>query len=225
MLVGPIPAGLQLDHLCRNRACVRPDHLEPVRSRENTLRGFGPSAINARKTVCAHGHPFDEANTGRSPNGRRFCRECGRIRARAYQARRRDRLPLAAPSSPTGALPPALLADDRTGNDQQQITAIPDQRVRTSAGPTRHDGAESIAGGNPTVADGTGATPIRIHMTVEHTTRNKRKASISRTFTATAPSDLDFMGRHLHAMQQARPTLLAMAGEAFALAHANKRDT
>ncbi len=116
-------------------------------------------------------------------------------------------------------------AANLTNADYKRIAEILNPIVSVPNRLTAHDDAEANAGSNPTVVDGTGATPIRIHMTVEHTTRDKRKASISRTFTAPAPSDLDFMGRQLHAMEQARPTLLAMAGEAFALAHANKRDT
>jgi len=54
----PIPAGLTLDHLCRNRRCVNPDHLEPVSIRENLLRGNGVSGVNARKTHCPKGHPL-----------------------------------------------------------------------------------------------------------------------------------------------------------------------
>lgn len=55
-LVGPIPPGLQLDHLCRNPGCVNPAHLEPVTPRENTLRGLAPSAVNSRKIHCPQGH-------------------------------------------------------------------------------------------------------------------------------------------------------------------------
>jgi hypothetical protein len=61
--VGPIPDGLHLDHLCRNRRCVRPDHLEPVTNRVNSLRGAGACAVNAVKTHCRRGHEYTPANT------------------------------------------------------------------------------------------------------------------------------------------------------------------
>lgn len=75
--VGPIPEGLQLDHLCRNRACVNPAHLEPVTQRVNLLRGMSPAADNARKTQCPRGHVYNGANTYRR-NGDRKCRACHR---------------------------------------------------------------------------------------------------------------------------------------------------
>jgi len=76
LLVGEIGPGLQLDHLCRIRACVNPDHLEPVAQRINILRGFGASAVHARQTHCINGHEFTKANTRIRRSGRRECRTC-----------------------------------------------------------------------------------------------------------------------------------------------------
>ena len=73
------PKSLQLDHLCRNRRCVNPNHLELVTPQENVLRGNGPASQNARKTHCLRGHPFDAQNTYILPDGRRACRICRRI--------------------------------------------------------------------------------------------------------------------------------------------------
>lgn len=74
--VGPIPPGLDIDHLCRVPLCVNPAHMEPVSRRTNTLRGDGIQARNARKSHCVNGHPFDEANTYINPRGNRTCRRC-----------------------------------------------------------------------------------------------------------------------------------------------------
>ena len=79
LLVGPIPDGLTLDHLCRNRGCVYPGHLEPATNAENVLRGEGPTAVHARKTHCIHGHEFTPENTYLW-RGQRKCRACLRIR-------------------------------------------------------------------------------------------------------------------------------------------------
>lgn len=76
---GDIPEGLQLDHLCRNRSCVNPDHLEPVTQQENMMRGVGLALINKRKTHCLQGHEYSEKNTYLHKNGRN-CRECDRIK-------------------------------------------------------------------------------------------------------------------------------------------------
>lgn len=73
---GPMPDGLEPDHLCRNRACVNPDHLEPVTHKVNILRGESPTAINARKTRCNRGHEFTPENTYVQRNGGRLCRAC-----------------------------------------------------------------------------------------------------------------------------------------------------
>ena len=76
MLVGPIPEGLQLDHLCRVTLCVNPKHLEPVTNRENVLRGENFIAKKARQTECLRGHPLSGANLYTSPKGHRRCKIC-----------------------------------------------------------------------------------------------------------------------------------------------------
>jgi hypothetical protein len=74
-LVGPIPDGFTIDHLCRNRACQNVRHMEPVTNRVNILRGEGAAALNARKTHCKRGHEFTPENTYVRPRGRE-CRAC-----------------------------------------------------------------------------------------------------------------------------------------------------
>lgn len=76
LIKGPIPLGLQIDHLCRVRICVNPDHLEAVTQQENNRRGQSPTAINARKTHCNKGHELQGSNLIRSRAGRRRCRTC-----------------------------------------------------------------------------------------------------------------------------------------------------
>jgi hypothetical protein len=89
ILRGEIPSGLSLDHLCRNRLCVNPDHLEAVSLRENILRGTGP-ASSCRTNICCHGH--DLITNGRiRGDGKRVCILCVRsqsqVRNKAYRER------------------------------------------------------------------------------------------------------------------------------------------
>jgi len=82
--IGPIPEGLELDHLCRVRSCVNPLHLEPVTHQENVRRGEGANFWR-NKTHCPQGHEYTEENTGISNRNNekcRYCRECKREKNR-----------------------------------------------------------------------------------------------------------------------------------------------
>lgn len=79
---GPIPADCEIDHLCRNRACCNPDHLEAVPHLVNMLRGYTIIATNAAKTHCPQGHKFTPENTSMA-KGCRSCRTCDRTRSSA----------------------------------------------------------------------------------------------------------------------------------------------
>lgn len=81
MCIGKIPDGLTIDHLCRNRSCINPRHLEAVTNKVNILRGNSWWAIQVRKTHCILGHPFSPENTVRDRDGARNCRRCIKIRS------------------------------------------------------------------------------------------------------------------------------------------------
>lgn len=99
LLKGPIPEGMDLDHLCKVRLCVNPEHLEAVPRLTNILRSTLPAvtkARHARRTHCPQGHPYDEANTlwqvKRYSCGEklgRVCLTCKRAHARRYKAKRK----------------------------------------------------------------------------------------------------------------------------------------
>lgn len=88
-LVGPIPADLQVDHLCRVRSCCNPAHLELVTTRENTMRGISFSAVNAAKTSCVNGHPLVGKNLYVRRDGTRKCYACAMACSRAAKAKSR----------------------------------------------------------------------------------------------------------------------------------------
>jgi hypothetical protein len=91
---GPVPTGMDIDHLCRRTLCVNPGHLELVTHRENVLRGQSFAAVNAAKTHCKRGHPFTAENIRRTTDGGRQCLACARSeegRAKQREATRRWR--------------------------------------------------------------------------------------------------------------------------------------
>jgi hypothetical protein len=90
LFVGPIPDGLVIDHLCRNRLCVNPDHLRAVTRWTNNMENtVNPIALNPDKAHCPQGHPYNEANTHITKKGHRKCRACNRDRnLAAYHAKR-----------------------------------------------------------------------------------------------------------------------------------------
>lgn len=87
-LKATIPDGYELDHICRVRCCVNPDHLEVVTPRENTLRSKNPAAIGAARETCIYGHIFDGVEKQKNGLPRRKCSVCMRARYKKYNAKR-----------------------------------------------------------------------------------------------------------------------------------------
>lgn len=142
----PIPEGMVGDHLCQNKPCVNPWHIEVVTKKENTLRGFGAPAINARKTRCDHGHEYTPENTVLSREGWRSCRECRRRKFKAINARRReyDKAWRAA----------------RIATRPSDVRAIQDRRYARRRAALMHDIVCIVCGKGATVA--TGVTCSRV---------------------------------------------------------------
>ncbi len=87
MARGPIPEGLQIDHLCRVRNCVNPNHMEPVAPKENVRRGI-VGGFGTCRTHCPAGHLFSGGNLYMTPSGGRRCRICARIHSRRHRAKK-----------------------------------------------------------------------------------------------------------------------------------------
>jgi len=85
LVIGGLVSGLSLDHVCRNRGCINPFHLEQVTNKENILRGNGLAARNARKTHCKNGHALSGDNMRYNRAGSRICRTCAREYQREYK--------------------------------------------------------------------------------------------------------------------------------------------
>jgi hypothetical protein len=136
---GAIPNDLVLDHLCRNKICVNPEHLEPVTILENSVRGIpNPCLVNKAKTHCPVGHPFDDENTHWSQDKktgvrRRYCRQCWRDRG-LEKRKQRDAALLAkwstdneatkAAGSGFGSLPLVELECGHPASEQQAYRAL-----------------------------------------------------------------------------------------------------
>jgi hypothetical protein len=127
-LVGPIEDGLHVDHLCRNRKCVNPDHMDLVTNEENIRRGFGPNHFHSLKTHCPEGHPYDGYNL-KMENGKRRCRVCRNkvqreSRRRRTAARLLDAGPYVPPKTLSDAQVDLMLEMSKHGLTQREIAPL-----------------------------------------------------------------------------------------------------
>lgn len=90
-LNGPIRDGLVIDHLCRTRNCVNPKHMEPTTMRENLMRGFSPTSLNAKKQVCPNGHPLMPVPASYNTSAKRYCPICEKTNAKKWNMEHRER--------------------------------------------------------------------------------------------------------------------------------------
>lgn len=128
---GAIPAGLHVDHLCRNRACCNPAHLEPVTCRENIHRSpIAVAALNAEKTHCSRGHEFTEANTILEARGQRSCRTCVQWKDRVRKAKAAGRPYESEPPKAPVTVPGKGGATCRQGHAYDEANTYVDPRGR-----------------------------------------------------------------------------------------------
>lgn len=130
-LVGPVPDGLTLDHLCRVRHCVNPDHLEPVTQKVNNARGYGPPSKNIKKLVCIRGHDDWRLKPHKaSGSSYRFCRSCMRADSKRRPSRstvaRRLRGEVFMPTRAQRAVLESMAEGHRIFSDAGEWIASPD---------------------------------------------------------------------------------------------------
>lgn len=156
VFIGQIPAGLVLDHLCRNTYCINPDHLEPVTQQENILRGIGRSAVNAEKTHCPRGHKYTPENVWIN-SGRRYCRACRRSLNAEYKRLRKARLQVAKTIVSLAALGLVACAGHTGASSAAELVPFQPQRTAgSSPTPTPSVSAVQESGFTPS------ATPARV---------------------------------------------------------------